>query len=151
MSETAKVLDVVRPLVPNHDGALAQASVGTLVEQLPVAPRKLVRPQTNGHQVPRSVPRRLRGTGLSLHEEAFAPPVRSNQPRAAASHAEAFYLQKQMQAQIPMVFVLEDGEQIEGVIEWYDRDTIKVRHTTRTLVFKRTIKYLYKAGTEHEG
>ena len=29
-----------------------------------------------------------------------------------------------------MIFVLEDGEQIEGTIEWYDRNAIKVRHGT---------------------
>ena len=46
-----------------------------------------------------------------------------------------------------MVFVLEQGEQIEGQIEWYDRDAIKVRHgATRTLIYKSSIKYLYKAG-----
>jgi hypothetical protein len=61
-----------------------------------------------------------------------------------------------------MVFVLEDGEKIEGCIEWYDRSAIKVRCTassgvhansarggdglTRTLIYKSSIKYLYKAG-----
>jgi sRNA-binding regulator protein Hfq len=47
---------------------------------------------------------------------------------------------------VQMVFVLEDGEQVRGVIEWYDRETIKVRNSTRTLIFKRAIKYLYKDG-----
>jgi host factor-I protein len=51
-----------------------------------------------------------------------------------------------MQAQTQMVFVLEDGEQVHGVIEWYDRETIKIRNSTRTLIFKRAIKYLYKDG-----
>ena len=46
-----------------------------------------------------------------------------------------------------MTFVLEDGEQIEGYIEWYDRDAIKVRHGgVRTLIYKSGIKYLYKAS-----
>jgi sRNA-binding regulator protein Hfq len=53
---------------------------------------------------------------------------------------------KLMQTQTPMVFVLEDGESIQGVVEWFDRDTIKVRNATRILVFKRSVKYLYKAG-----
>jgi sRNA-binding regulator protein Hfq len=64
---------------------------------------------------------------------------------AAASHAEALYYQKQMQTQTPLVFVLEDGEQIEGIVEWFDRDSVKIRNATRTLIFKRRIKYLYKA------
>ncbi len=63
-----------------------------------------------------------------------------------ASHAEAFYFQKQMQSQTPMVFVLEDGERIEGCIEWYDHNVIKVRNSGRTLIYKSGIKYLYKAN-----
>jgi sRNA-binding regulator protein Hfq len=46
-----------------------------------------------------------------------------------------------------MVFMLEGGDQVEGAIEWYDTDTIKVRNgNVRTLVYKAAIKYLYKAG-----
>ena len=51
-----------------------------------------------------------------------------------------------------MIFLLEDGEQIEGTIEWYDRDAIKVRQhgSERMLIYKSVIKYLYKATeTEH--
>lgn len=64
----------------------------------------------------------------------------------SATNAEAFYFQKQVQTQTLMVFVLEDGEQVEGYIEWYDRDAIKVRNGPRTLIYKSAIKYLYKAG-----
>ena len=60
--------------------------------------------------------------------------------------AELFYLQKQIQSQTPMVIVLEDGEQVEGCIEWYDRYTLKVRGRQRMLVFKSAIKYMYKHG-----
>jgi len=50
-----------------------------------------------------------------------------------------------------MIFLLEDGERIEGTIEWYDRNAIKVcQHSSaRTLIYKSVIKYLYKA-TEME-
>lgn len=61
-------------------------------------------------------------------------------------HAELFYLQKQIQSQTPMVIVLEDGEHIEGCIEWYDRNSLKVRGRTRALVYKSAIKYMYKLG-----
>lgn len=64
----------------------------------------------------------------------------------AQRHAELFYLQKQIQSQTPMVIVLEDGEEVEGHIEWYDRHTLKVRGRARTLVFKSAIKYMYKVG-----
>jgi RNA chaperone Hfq len=61
-------------------------------------------------------------------------------------HAELFYLQKQIQSQTPMVIVLEDGERIEGCIEWYDRYSLKVRGRGRNLVYKSAIKYMYKLG-----
>jgi sRNA-binding regulator protein Hfq len=62
--------------------------------------------------------------------------------------AELFYLQKQIQSQTPMVIVLEDGEQVEGQIEWYDRNCLKVRGRTKTLVYKSAIKYMYKLGDQ---
>ena len=43
-----------------------------------------------------------------------------------------------------MVIVMEDGEHIEGYIEWYDRDTLKVRGRAKTLIYKPAIKYMYK-------
>lgn len=60
--------------------------------------------------------------------------------------AELFYLQKQIQSQTPMVVVLEDGEHIEGCIEWYDRNAIKVRGRGKHLIYKSAIKYMYKLG-----
>ncbi len=46
-----------------------------------------------------------------------------------------------------MIFLLEDGERIEGTIEWYDRNAIKVRQgSVRTLIYKAGIKYLHKAA-----
>jgi sRNA-binding regulator protein Hfq len=57
-----------------------------------------------------------------------------------------FYLQKQIQLQTQMVFILEDGTRIQGVVEWYDRNSIKVRGKSRVLIYKSAIKYLYKAG-----
>ena len=35
-----------------------------------------------------------------------------------SSHAEAFYFQKQMQQQTEMLVVLEDGEELRGIIQW---------------------------------
>ncbi|HWG21864.1 MAG TPA: hypothetical protein VG225_15140 [Terracidiphilus sp.] len=64
----------------------------------------------------------------------------------AHRQAELFYLQKQIQSQTPMVIVLEDGELVEGCIEWYDRNTLKVRGRSRMLVFKSAVKYMYKQG-----
>ncbi|HXS77270.1 MAG TPA: RNA chaperone Hfq [Terracidiphilus sp.] len=60
--------------------------------------------------------------------------------------AELFYLQKQIQSQTPMVIVLEDGEKLQGQIEWYDRGVLKIRGRSKVLIYKSAIKYMYKLG-----
>ncbi len=77
---------------------------------------------------------------------SFRSPAQMAEIEAPQRHAELFYLQKQIQAQTQMVFVLEDGERIEGCIEWYDKNTLKVRGKGKTLIFKSAIKYMYKLG-----
>lgn len=76
----------------------------------------------------------------------FRFPAYAADGEIAQRQAELFYLQKQIQSQTPMVIVLEDGELVEGQIEWYDRYTLKVRGRSRTLVYKSAIKYMYKLG-----
>ena len=64
-----------------------------------------------------------------------------------SSHAEAFYFQKQMQQQTEMLVVLEDGEELRGVIQWYDRCVVKLQvGRNRVMIYKAGIKYLYKAS-----
>jgi len=70
----------------------------------------------------------------------------TSEDEKSARQAELFYMQKQIQSQTPMVIVLEDGEKIEGCIEWYDRQTLKIRGKFKTLVYKSAIKYMYKLG-----
>lgn len=76
----------------------------------------------------------------------FRLSAHSQEVEAHNHHAELFYLQKQIQSQTPMVVVLEDGERLEGCIEWYDRNSLKVRGRARTLIYKSAIKYMYKLG-----
>ena len=76
----------------------------------------------------------------------FRFPAQTVNGDAPNRHAELFYLQKQIQSQTPMVIVLEDGERVDGCIEWYDRNSLKVRGKTKTLVYKSAIKYMYKHG-----
>jgi sRNA-binding regulator protein Hfq len=66
------------------------------------------------------------------------------------THAEEFYYVKQMQARTPVAVVLTDGEVLRGTLEWYDRDCIKLTRTgsPNLLIFKHTIKYIYKDGEE---
>ncbi|MDR3793733.1 MAG: RNA chaperone Hfq [Terracidiphilus sp.] len=89
---------------------------------------------------PRTPIRRTAPEPLTLHT-----PSRQAEP-SEQHQAELFYLQKQIQAQTPMVVVLEDGERVEGIIEWYDRDSIKLRGRSRMLIYKSAIKYMYKVG-----
>jgi sRNA-binding regulator protein Hfq len=76
-------------------------------------------------------------------------PRRRSAPPDATS-AEAFYYLKQMNARTPMVVVLDDGQQLRGHIEWYDRNCIKVNRddAPNLLVFKHAIRYLYKQEEE---
>jgi sRNA-binding regulator protein Hfq len=76
----------------------------------------------------------------------FRFPAQGLESAAQNRHAELFYLQKQIQSQTPMVIVLEDGERVEGCIEWYDRNALKVRGQYKMLVYKSAIKYMYKLG-----
>ena len=121
--------------------------------------RRLIRPSlangfANGRQTT------LYGHGPALTARAVQS---SSNGQEDSSHAEVFYFQKQIQAQTRMIVVLENGDQIEGVIEWYDRYAIKLRglgHSaaqdgvsngngngrTRTLIYKDSIRYIYKAG-----
>jgi sRNA-binding regulator protein Hfq len=105
-------------------------------------PRKLIRPILPAKTLEdRRILRRLPVLTAQEIRGSAAPADLSSE----SSHAEMFYLRKQAQSQTPMVFVLEDGEQIEGYIEWYDRHAIKVRNGTRILIYKSSIKYLHKA------
>ena len=65
----------------------------------------------------------------------------------AETNAEIFYYKKQMDAHTLMIIVLQDGEEIEGTIEWYDRNALKVnRHEgPNIMLLKHNIKYMYKA------
>jgi len=64
--------------------------------------------------------------------------------------AEAFYYLKQMNNRTAMAVVLDDGEELRGHIEWYDRNCIKVNRegAPNVLVFKHCIKYLFKQEEE---
>jgi host factor-I protein len=63
-----------------------------------------------------------------------------------STNAENYYYVKQMQSRTPMVVVLSDGEAIHGIVEWYDRNCIKVNRddAPNLLIYKSHIKYLYK-------
>jgi host factor-I protein len=84
-----------------------------------------------------------------LKEQMTVRQTRRKQTPTDQTNAENFYYAKQMQNRTPMVVVLQDGEQIRGVIEWYDKSSIKVNRSAlpNLMVLKHSIKYMFK---EHE-
>jgi len=68
------------------------------------------------------------------------------------THAENYYYLKQMNKKTPMIIILNDGEQIEGILEWYDKDCIKLNrlNAPNLLIYKHSIKYLLKLEDKSE-
>jgi sRNA-binding regulator protein Hfq len=125
---------LIRPTLPraenhgNHNGAA-----------MPPQERRAER-----HDRPERMDRGERPMG-SGGAKKMAPPEQTN--------AENFYYQKQMQSRTPMVIVLRDGEEVRGIIEWYDRNCIKVNRENgepNLMIYKPAIKYMFKEG-ENQG
>ena len=81
--------------------------------------------------------------------------VRQPRKRPSASdqtNAENFYYVKQIQNKTPMVVVLQDGEAVHGVIEWYDKNCIRLNRNGEPslLLLKHYIKYMYKENEDKE-
>ena len=113
------------------DRGLARVA-GSLKER--IVNRKLIRPSLSDIQ-DQMTPR---GGGGPMQRRKPTPPDQTN--------AESFYYIKQMQGRTPMVVVLDAGEQIRGVIEWYDRNCIKVHRVgePNLLIMKTAVRYMYK-------
>ena len=99
----------------------------------------LSRPEHNHNHVPAPMERRDRND---------RPAGGKKIPPPESTNAENFYYQKQMQGKTPMVIVLQDGEHVHGVIEWYDRNCIKVNRNgaPNVVIYKPSIKYMFKEG-----
>ena len=124
---------LIRPTLPrvenhgNHNNSSA----------MPVQER---RERSDRHERPDRMERGERPMGGQAGKKP-SPPEQTN--------AENFYYQKQMQSRTPMVIVLRDGEEIHGIIEWYDRNCIKVNREDgepNLMIYKPAIKYMFKEG-----
>ena len=108
--------------------------------------RKLIRPSLSRTEQSerRERPERAATTAAALGKKN-APPEQT--------HAENFYYQKQMQARTPMVVMLQDGEAIHGIIEWYDKSCIKLNRTGQPnlLIYKSNIRYMFKESEQRNG
>ena len=113
-------------------------AVGRAPEPEFAANRKLIRP---------TLPRPEHRERDDRRERAsIAGPKKTPPPEQ--THAENFYYQKQMQAKTPMVIVMQDGESVTGMIEWYDRCCLKIVRNggPNMLIYKQAIRYMYKAS-----
>jgi host factor-I protein len=125
------------------------------ISQDAFANRKLIRPSLNrnehGHNnhnhMTNSMSDRPRPERSAERADRGTAPGRKVTP-PDQTNAENFYYQKQMQARTPMVVVLSDGEEVHGIIEWYDRNCIKLNRNgvPNVMIYKPAIKYMYKEG-----
>lgn len=120
-----------RPLDP------AWAAVRTRSHPLESSNRKLIRPPLAEAKL---------NLAAKSNPKTAKPPIRKQTP-PDTTNAENFYYVKQMQAKTPMVIILRDGEELHGVIEWYDKGCIKLNREDgpNLLLYKHVIKYMYKA------
>jgi host factor-I protein len=109
--------------------------------------RKLIRPSLSS-PAPRTEPVSERRERLERTDRMPSAPRRSGS--SEQTHAENYYYQKQIQGKIPVVIVMKDGEEVQGVIEWYDRNCIKISRGSASslLIYKPSIRYIYKANEE---
>jgi len=112
-------------------------------EAEPKPPIQHQHPHPHQHQAPLSHP----SPNMPSQQQA---PKRIHPP--TDTFAENYYYLKQMGKKIPMAVVFNDGQVIEGYIEWYDRNCIKLNrdNAPNLLVFKAGIKYMYKLSEGKE-
>jgi host factor-I protein len=117
--------------------------------------RKLVRPNLAEMKERFSTNRAPQSPAETAPAEPVAPrdQNRRRQVPPENTSAEAFYYVKQMTNHTPMVVMLDNGDQLRGHIEWYDRNCIKVNRegAPNLLVYKHAIKFMYKQEEETPG
>jgi len=133
---------------------------GEPAEKENYANRKLIRPtlmRTENHGNHNGNP--MQSQERRERPERHERPDRGDRPMGGApgkklappeqTNAENFYYQKQMQSRTSMVIVLQDGEEVRGIIEWYDKNCLKVNRDNgepNLMIYKPAIKYMYKEG-----
>ncbi len=122
--------------------------------------RKLIRPNFTEIKDKLKANEAARIQEQHQQRQAQPPPQAQQQPpQQKKAHpptdtfAENYYYLKQMSKKTPMAVVFYDGQVIEGYIEWYDRNCIKLNrdHAPNLLIFKSNIKYMYKLSEIKEG
>jgi host factor-I protein len=123
---------LIRPTLPRVENHANHTSAPMPAQERRDRPERHDRGERTDHRNDR---------GMAAGGKKLAPPEQTN--------AENFYYQKQMQSRTPMVIVLRDGEEVHGIIEWYDRNCIKVNRDggePNLMIYKPAIKYMFKEG-----
>jgi host factor-I protein len=126
------------------------------IEQEGFANRKLIRPSLNrndhNHTVSPMGERRDRPERMDRPDRSERGDRNGGRkaPPPEQTNAENFYYQKQMQSKTPMVIVLRDGEEVHGIIEWYDKACLKISRNgaPNLMIYKPSIKYMFKEGED---
>jgi len=117
---------------------------GTSAEGESFANRKLIRPSLSRNEHNHNSGH---NHAASERRDRSAPAAKKGAP-VEQTNAENFYYQKQMQTKTSMVVVLRDGEEVHGIIEWYDKNCIKLNRNgaPNLMIYKPAIKYMFKEG-----
>ncbi len=113
--------------------------------------RKLIRPTLSRRDVDSA------GNGTSTAPAPSNTDSRRDRPKKTPAleqtHAETFYFQKQVQSKTLMTFILKNGEEIQGCIDWFDKTCIRITRTGKPnlLLYKGGIRFMYKSGENTAG
>jgi sRNA-binding regulator protein Hfq len=132
---------LIRPALPRTDHNHGNHNSNHNSNHTPMAERR------DRHERPERGQDRGHDRGYDRGDRSGAPGGGRKTAPPEQTNAENFYYQKQMQSRTPMVIVLQDGEEVHGIIEWYDKTCIKViceNGAPNLMIYKPAIKYMFK-------
>jgi sRNA-binding regulator protein Hfq len=89
---------------------------------------------------------------MSQEKERDKDATRKRTHPPTDTFAESYYYLKQMNKKTPVAVVYTNGDVVEGFIEWYDRNCIKLNRddAPNLLIYKSSIRCIYKVGEAAE-
>jgi len=81
------------------------------------------------------------------------PVKKAPAPSIESTGMEGWYMKQLMEAEIPVVVVLNTGEKVRGLVRYYDKDTFSLGPTDgspKMFLRKEGIRYLYEEPEEDE-
>lgn len=126
--------------LPGEGTAAAPAAAEEFVS------RKLIRPSLGAQDRTSPSAAEHRRDSDERHPSTRVP--RAVSASTNQTYAEAFYYQKQVQARTQLTIVLRSGESVEGILDWYDKHSLRVarRDGSSLLIYKAAIKYMHKTS-----